>query len=204
MPPGYVRKAQGPLPPALPSEIAPGRSESGPWRRATRHGRDAIPAGGKLRSLERWSAKPVVARPIRTRSARSAGKSAVAIGSGSRRIPNGSPRPARRSGSDARGSAMRSAPLRVAPPPSGREGDERERVKSPPRRRLAASAASRSSSFHEKIGGDRTTLRHVLHGELERGRVERHANRYVLNGGLPDDVKRALLSLGLADDRRSA
>jgi hypothetical protein len=34
------------------------------------------------------------------------------------------------------------------------------------------------------------------------GHVLQIADRYVLNGKLPEDVKRALLSLGLVDERR--
>jgi hypothetical protein len=44
-----------------------------------------------------------------------------------------------------------------------------------------------------------------LRQEVAAGRVEYHSasRRYVLNGGLPADVRQALLRLDLADDRRS-
>jgi hypothetical protein len=54
----------------------------------------------------------------------------------------------------------------------------------------------------ERVGGNRTTLRHVLRSELVSGHVLQIADRYVLNGKLPEDVKRALLSLGLVHERR--
>ena len=55
-----------------------------------------------------------------------------------------------------------------------------------------------------RIGGDRATLWRVLRNEVQRGRIgyDSTSKRYVLTGGLPADVKRALLDLGLVDDRR--
>jgi hypothetical protein len=52
-----------------------------------------------------------------------------------------------------------------------------------------------------RVGGDRTTLRHVLRSELVNGRVFQIADRYCLNGKLPEDVQRALRSLELMDER---
>jgi hypothetical protein len=43
--------------------------------------------------------------------------------------------------------------------------------------------------------GERTSLRHALADEVRRGRVLLVGDVYVLNGGLPEDVKRALLDL---------
>ena len=42
-------------------------------------------------------------------------------------------------------------------------------------------------------------LRQILREEIRRGWVEYHSttDRYVLNGGIPEDVKRALLELEL-------
>ena len=56
--------------------------------------------------------------------------------------------------------------------------------------------------IHVLIGGDWETLRLVLRDEVRSGCVHKAGGRYSLNGKLPDDVKRALLSIGLADDRR--
>ena len=49
--------------------------------------------------------------------------------------------------------------------------------------------------------GERTSLRTVLADEVRRGRVLLVGDVYVLNGKLPEDVKRALLDLDLVDDR---
>jgi hypothetical protein len=67
--------------------------------------------------------------------------------------------------------------------------------------------ATSGLTFHElwlRVGGDRGSLWRVLRNEVRRGRIYYHSpsKRYVLNGGLAADVKRALLDLGLADDRR--
>lgn len=45
--------------------------------------------------------------------------------------------------------------------------------------------------------GDPAVLAYVLRDEVRRGRVEYHSTsrRYVLNGGLPEDVKQALRKL---------
>lgn len=48
----------------------------------------------------------------------------------------------------------------------------------------------------------RSALAYVLADEVRSGRVELHGDVYSLNGGLPADVKRALLDLDLVDDRR--
>lgn len=55
-----------------------------------------------------------------------------------------------------------------------------------------------------RIGGDRATLWRILRNEVQRGRIDYHttSKRYVLNGGFPAYVKRALLDLDLVDDRR--
>jgi hypothetical protein len=52
----------------------------------------------------------------------------------------------------------------------------------------------------ERVGGKRTSLRHVLRSELVSGCVLQIADSYVLNGKLPDDVKRTLLDLDRVDD----
>ena len=48
------------------------------------------------------------------------------------------------------------------------------------------------------------TLARILREEVDAGRGKYHSTsrRYVLNGEIPDDVKRALLDLALVDDRR--
>jgi hypothetical protein len=51
----------------------------------------------------------------------------------------------------------------------------------------------------ERVGGDPATLRIILREEIERGVIEYHSTsrRYVLNGGLPEDVKAALREIRL-------
>lgn len=65
-------------------------------------------------------------------------------------------------------------------------------------------AASRSKNFWLRVGGDRGSLWRVLRNEVRRGRIDYHytTKRYVLNGGLPADLRQALLRIGLVDDRR--
>jgi hypothetical protein len=54
-----------------------------------------------------------------------------------------------------------------------------------------------------RVGGDRGSLWAVLRKEVRLGRIDYHSptRRYVLNGGLDPAVRKALLRIGLADDR---
>ena len=85
--------------------------------------------------------------------------------------------------------------------PEERTAESRSAVERRRRRRALLARGLSFDEIHDRIGGDRKTLRHVLRSELASGRVLLAADRYVLNGKLPEDVKRALLSLGLVDDR---
>jgi hypothetical protein len=65
-----------------------------------------------------------------------------------------------------------------------------------------AKHASRGRTFHELLEateGDPKLLAWVLRDELRRGHVEYHSSsrRYLLNGGLSEDVKEALRELRL-------
>ena len=70
--------------------------------------------------------------------------------------------------------------------------------------RAEQSAGLTYAELRERVPdfGERTSLRTVLADEVRRGRVLLVGDRYSLNGGLPEDVKRALLDLDLVDDRR--
>jgi hypothetical protein len=84
-----------------------------------------------------------------------------------------------------------------------READpegERARAREATRRSREAQAAS-GYTFQEllrRVGGDRAMLSLVLNDEVRRGRVDYlgSSRRYRLNGGLPADVRAALLALG--------
>lgn len=67
--------------------------------------------------------------------------------------------------------------------------------------------AASGLTFHElwlRVGGDRGSLWTILRNEVRSGRIDYHSTtrRYRLNGGLPGDVKLALLRIGFVDDRR--
>ena len=70
-------------------------------------------------------------------------------------------------------------------------------------RELEASGLTFNELWH-RVGGDRGSLWAVLRNEVRRGRIDYHSTtrRYALNGGLDPAVRKALLDLGLADDRR--
>jgi hypothetical protein len=68
--------------------------------------------------------------------------------------------------------------------------------------RSRAKQASQGRTFHELLEateGDPEVLRKVLRQEVELGRVELHSRsrRYIVNGGIPEDVKEALRDLRL-------
>jgi hypothetical protein len=68
--------------------------------------------------------------------------------------------------------------------------------------RSRAKQASRGRTFHELLEatrGDPEVLRRVLADEIRRGHIEYHSScrRFVLNGGIPEDVKEALRELRL-------
>jgi hypothetical protein len=77
-------------------------------------------------------------------------------------------------------------------------------------RRTRTRQAEAGLTFHELLErsrehgvvaagpGDRAVLAWVLRDELRRGRIDYHGSsrRYVLNGGLPEDVKAAMRDLG--------
>ena len=99
-----------------------------------------------------------------------------------------------------------------------RERDRRRRGADPDGERVrrreatAATRARRAASgytFQElwrRVGGERGTLARVLSDEVARGRVDYagSSRRYILNGGLPADVRAALLALGSFGDASSA
>jgi hypothetical protein len=67
--------------------------------------------------------------------------------------------------------------------------------------------AASGLTFNElwlRVGGDRGSLWTVLRNEVRLGRINYHSTtkRYVLNGGLDPAVRKALLRIGLADERR--
>ena len=73
--------------------------------------------------------------------------------------------------------------------------------------RTPEAKAASGLTFNElwlRVGGDRGSLWAVLRNEVRRGRIDYHptTRRYALNGGLDPAVRKALLDLGLADDRR--
>ena len=68
--------------------------------------------------------------------------------------------------------------------------------------RMRARQRARGRTFHqllEATGGSPELLAWVLRDELRRGRIEYHSTsrRYVLNGGIPEEVKAALRELRL-------
>jgi hypothetical protein len=86
-----------------------------------------------------------------------------------------------------------------------REGQRRD--EDPATSRTREPEAASGLTFHElwlRVGGDRGSLWRVLSNEVRRGRIDFHytTKRYVLNGGLPSDLRQALLRIGLVDDRR--
>ena len=87
------------------------------------------------------------------------------------------------------------------------ERELQRRAEDPATGRTPELEATSGLTFNELwllVGGDRGSLWVVLRNEVRRGRIDYHptTRRYVLNGGLDPAVRKALLDLGLADDRR--
>ena len=87
------------------------------------------------------------------------------------------------------------------------EREHQRRAEDPATGRPREPDAASGLTFNElwlRVGGDRGSLWVVLRNEVRRGRIDYHptTRRYVLNGGLDPAVRKALLDLGLADDRR--
>jgi hypothetical protein len=61
------------------------------------------------------------------------------------------------------------------------------------------------AELHRRIGGSRATLLTVLNSERRRGTLDYHSTlrRWSLNGGMAEDVRDALLRIGLLDERCS-
>ena len=74
--------------------------------------------------------------------------------------------------------------------------------RSPTRARDAPRPDARGAGGADPDFGERVSLRVTLADEILCGRVLLIGDRYVLNGGLDEETKRALLDLALADDRR--
>ncbi|HET6696540.1 MAG TPA: hypothetical protein VFG85_08540, partial [Gaiellaceae bacterium] len=75
-------------------------------------------------------------------------------------------------------------------------------TRSPTRARDAPRPVARGAGGADPDFGERVSLRVTLADEILCGRVLLIGDRYVLNGGLDEETKRALLDLALADDRR--
>ncbi len=80
--------------------------------------------------------------------------------------------------------------------PEGLRGAQRERT-----RRTRAKQAAHGLTFQQLLAtsprGDATSLRLVLREEIALGRIEYHSTsrRYLLNRGLPADLRRAFRDL---------
>ena len=87
------------------------------------------------------------------------------------------------------------------------ERERQRRAEDPATGRSREPEAASGLTFDQlwlRVGGDRGSLWVVLRNEVRRGRIDYHptTRRYVLDGGLDPAVRKALLDLGLADDRR--